>query len=149
MKLKIALILFAPLFSLYGCMYGYSIDSETTLIGNSYRPNNGPSYAIDVYFGEYRGSKKYEQIAFIRALGEEYSRTPELLEELKHKANSLGADAIIEIKTSDTQRERGSIFVNLLSIAAADDTTEREEDTYNAPVLSGIAVKYIEQKSNN
>ena len=139
MKFKLSLLLLVAVFSLFGCAYGYSVSSETTLIGSTYIP----SERVDVFFGEYRGDEKLEQIAFIRALGARYSRTPELLDKLKIKAKSLGADAIIEIKTSDTERRSGLLALDLMTIGSTDRRND-EDDTYNAPVLSGIAVKYVE-----
>ena len=138
MNKKLSILLLIPVFSLFGCAYGYSVSSETTLIGNTYIP----SEKVDVFFGEYRGDEKLEQIAFIRALGAQYSRTPELLDKLKIKARSLGADAIIEIKTSDTERRSGLLVLDLMTIGST-DRRDDENDTYNAPVLSGIAVKYV------
>jgi uncharacterized protein YbjQ (UPF0145 family) len=138
MKIILSILLFLPVLSLLGCSYGYTVRSEATLIGSTYTP----SASIDVFFGEYRGSQNLEQIAFIRALGAQYSRTPELLNKLKMKAKSLGADAIIEIKTSDTKRGSGLLALDLITIGSTGK--KDDNDTYNAPVLSGIAVKYVE-----
>lgn len=139
MKIILSILLLLPVLSLFGCSYGYTVRSEATLIGATYTP----SASVDIFFGEYRGSENIEQIAFIRALGAQYSRTPELLDKLKMKAKSLGADAIIEIKTSDTERRSGLLALDLMTIGST-DRRDDENDTYYAPVLSGIAVKYVE-----
>ena len=139
---KAALLIFLSLW-LLGCTYGNTIYSEVTPIGNSHLPTSD----VEIYFGEYNGDYKYEQIAYIRVVGRKYSKTPELLEELKARAKSMGADAVINLKTSDTERESGSVAESLIELASTLDSVEYEppeKDRYMTLVLDGVAVKYTD-----
>ncbi|WP_144395472.1 hypothetical protein [Pleionea sediminis] len=129
---------------LSGCMVGNKIDTEITPIGESYSPTR----KVDIYFGEFHEERKYEQIAFLRVRGKQRSRTPKLIERIKLKAQSLGADAVINLETTREIRREGSLALSLIdNFSTSDDPHYQpyEYDEYNALVLTGVAIKYIDE----
>ena len=117
-----------------GCFYGYDITTNATAIsGTSY-----PASTImpEIYFEDniFLIDKVYEQLAFIEVTGAKYSPTQELLEEMKKKAASLGADAVIGIQQHYIVRDRGEVFLVLIG--------EDEPEAYDTRNLTGIAIKY-------
>ncbi|WP_189390419.1 hypothetical protein, partial [Bacterioplanes sanyensis] len=141
----LASILSAAVIALHltGCAsYGYDVESEIINIGPSYPPTE----ALELSFGEYDGAKTYQQLAFIRILGNERSDTAELVEELKREAKVLGADAVINIQTAN--KERTQRIFTLLDIVPSDDDSSKEKkenNKYEALVLEGVAIKYQEE----
>ena len=59
-----------------------------------------------------------------------------MLHQLKLKGQQMGADALINIKTSNTIRESGSLVSVVL------DPKDDNSTKYNSLVMSCIAVKY-------
>ncbi len=143
--MKLGNILSAAVIALHltGCAsHGYDVESEIVTIGPSYPPTE----TLELSFGEYDGAKKYQQLAFIRILGNERSDTAELVEELKREAKVIGADAVINIQTAN--KERTQRMSSPLDIVLSDDygSKEKKEDyKYEALVLEGIAIKYQEE----
>ena len=120
-----------------GCMpYGHDIATEVTRISEAtFPPTEGP---IEVYFGESVPQREHAQIAFLEVVGKKYSSTDTLLAHMRAQAQKLGAHAVISIKKMYFGRETGDLLVDLLSIG--DD--EHENEVYDAPVLTGIAIRY-------
>ena len=125
---------------LMACTTGTRISASSIPTSNQYY---APTNYVDLYFGSYPGEKKYEQISFIEVLGGEYSKTDELVKELKRKAKSLGADAVINVHKGRMEREKidgALLFINIASQERSDSATS----TYRTSTLEGIAIKYIE-----
>ncbi len=117
-----------------GCTYGYNTDIEITRNdAYIYRPHNR---FVEVFFDDHEPSRHYKQIAMIETDGSEYEDNSILLEKLRKRAQRLGADAVIKIRKTTTQRQSGEALTEFLF----DD----EPETYTATVLSGVAIKYID-----
>lgn len=87
---------------------------------------------LELYFGvQTKPEKDYSQLAFVEAIGNQYTNPQELIQLLKWEASKYGADAIIEIQKSSTGREEGYLF------------DEEPEVQYQAPTFTGIAIKYL------
>jgi len=132
-------------FLLLGCTYGYGIDSQVTRVNMSY-PR---THSVHMMFGRYP-ERNYQQIAYIRVTGEERSDTTDLLMEMEKEAKGLGADAVVGITRTTVQRRAGSGFIDALELISAinDPTTrkvDKEDEEYTAPLLEGVAVKYINE----
>lgn len=72
----------------------------------------------------------------IEADGSQFEDNSILLEKLRKRAQGLGADAVIKIHKSTTQRQSGEALSEFLF--------DGEPETYTAVVLSGVAIKYID-----
>lgn len=116
------------------CTYGYTTDVQISRNeAYTYRPH---SKFVEVFFDDHEPARRYKQIAMIEVDGSEFENNPILLEKLRVRAQRLGADAVIKIRKSTTQRQSGELLSELLF----DDKPE----TYTATVLSGVAVKYLD-----
>ena len=127
--------LFAPaivLFLLYGCSYGYDVGVHVTPI--SQIPVTPSKLPIEIYFEETQPNHEYTQLAYIEVTGYKYAEVDTLLSVMKAKALALGANAIIFIKKKHDERGRGEVFSTLVD--------KKNEEQYEAPVLSGVAIKY-------
>jgi hypothetical protein len=116
-----------------GC-YGYSTDIQVSRNGAySYRPHNR---FVEVFFDDKEPARVYQQLAMIEVDGAEYEDNVLLLEKLRRRAQKLGADAVIKIRKSTANRERGDVVSAILF--------DEEPESYTATVLSGVAIKYID-----
>ena len=91
---------------------------------------------MEVFFDDHEPVRPYKQIAMIEADGSKYEDNTILLEKLRKKAQRLGADAVIKIHKTTTNRQSGEVLSQLLF----DD----EPETYTAIVLNGVAIKYLD-----
>ena len=87
--------------------------------------------------------KKYEQISYIEVLGGEYSKTDDLVKELRRKAKSVGADAVIDIRKGRRVRKETDGVLLLLNIAAGEDSSHTSRE-YRSDNLQGLAIKYLD-----
>lgn len=95
-------------FNLVACTTGDKISANSIPVGRQYY--SATNY-VDIYFGSYTGNKKYEQISFIEVLGGQHSKTNELVTELKRRAKSMGADAVINVHKGRMVREKQMVLV--------------------------------------
>jgi hypothetical protein len=122
------------LFVISSCTYGYTTDIEVSRNeAYSYRPH---TRFVEVYFDDHEPARHYKQIAMIEADGSQFEDNTILLEKLRKRAQRLGADAVIKIHKSTTQRQSGEALSEFLF--------DGEPETYTAAVLSGVAIKYID-----
>lgn len=136
MKLQFPLLalIASSLLVISGCTYGYSTDIEISRNeAYTYRPH---TRFVEVFFDDHEPRRNYKQIAMIEADGSEYEDNAILLEKLRRKARQVGADAVIKIHKSTTQRQSGELITQLLF--------DTEPETYVASVLSGVAIKYLD-----
>jgi len=139
MKTPVIILLSSLL--LTACTSGGRIQSESISVGSQYYP--ATSY-VDVYFGSYNGDKKYEQISYLQVSGGKYSKTDELIKELRRKAKSIGADAIIDVRKGGTVRKEIDGTLVLLNIAGGFRDSSKASSEYRADTLEGIAIKYLD-----
>ena len=131
-KLLMLILIFASV----GCTYGYESYVRATMFT---RERLVPTDAeIEVHFEGQPVARAFRQIAYLEATGKEDARTSDLVKLLKDKARALGADAVISVKKGSRARERGDIITDLIERGDADNYR------YEAPVLSGLAVKYVD-----
>lgn len=115
------------------CTYGYSAATDVTYSRSyAYKPHNR---TVEIYFGDNKPSQEYRSIGLIEVQGGKYFSMDALVAKLRRQAQAIGADAVIDIRKSYTQRERGSLL---------DALTEEKPEIYTAPVITGIAIKYIQ-----
>lgn len=120
---------------LAGCMYGNEISTSATMVSSTKYP---PSSVVEVFFDDngVHDYGMYSQLAFIEVKGEKWSAMSQLLEEMKKKAASIGADAVIGIKQHYITRERGEILAEILN------PSDNKPENYSTIALTGIAIKY-------
>jgi hypothetical protein len=123
-----------------GCTSGGSTRSESISVGNQYHP---ATKYVELFFGSYNGNKKYEQISFIEVSGGKYSKTDDLIKELRRKAKSVGADAVIDIRKGRMVRKEIDGALLALSIAAGEDSSHASRE-YRSGNLQGLAIKYLD-----
>jgi hypothetical protein len=119
-----------------GC-YGYDVTVRSApLSPGAYPPPN--KRFVEIYFHNAgpAKTKDHEQICVLEVTGARYTPLSELIFELRQKAASIGADAVIVVKDESTLRVEGNI---LLDIAR---TEGYQRESYGAIRLSGIAIKY-------
>jgi uncharacterized protein YbjQ (UPF0145 family) len=118
----------------WGCGYGNNIQTNITPIGHiSY---DEKTYDIEVYWENILPEDKdFQQLAFLEAEGPKNSSTEELLSKLKKQAMDIGADAIISIKQSYTERERGDLAADLI-------TGKSSSEKFMAIKLTAVAIRY-------
>ncbi|MFT4763749.1 MAG: hypothetical protein ACI9OH_000839 [Oleispira sp.] len=138
MKTVFVLLLTTLLMS--GCTSGGSTRSESIAVGNQYY---AATNYVELFFGSYNGNKKYEQISYIEVLGGEYSKTDDLVKELRRKAKSVGADAVIDIRKGRRVRKETDGVLLLLNIAAGEDSSHTSRE-YRSDNLQGLAIKYLD-----
>lgn len=115
------------------CTYGYSAVTDVTYSRSyAYKPHNR---TVEIYFGEQKPSRTYRQIGLIEVQGGKYYSMDALVAKMRKQAQAIGADAVIDIRKSSTERERGSLL---------DALDDEEPEIYTAPVITGIAIKYIQ-----
>lgn len=125
-----AIIFILPFF--ISCMfYGNKMQSSVTLTSDVQYPAN-EGY-VELYFEGVQPQYKYMQIGLITVDGAELSSDNEIIHKLKYEAWQNGADAVINLKKTETIRERGILF-------------EKPEDVtkYNSTVFTGVIVKYTD-----
>lgn len=123
--------------TLSGCSFGYNSYVSATMITNdTYPPSTNNT---EVIFEDKPIHREYDQIAYLEAISHESSRLPELLSLLKDKAKSIGADAVIFIKKRRQTRSSRDLIIDTMSLATGDRI---DNDEYEAPVLTGIAIRY-------
>lgn len=116
------------------CTYGYSAATDVTYSRSyAYKPHNR---TVEIYFGDNKPSQEYRSIGLIEVQGGKYFSMDALVAKLRRQAQAIGADAVIDIRKSYTQRERGSLL---------DALTDEKPEIYTAPVITGIAIKYIQR----
>ena len=138
--MKTAFILLLTSVLMSGCTSGGSIRSESISSSNQYYP---ATKYVELFFGSYNGNKKYEQISFIEVSGGRYSKTDELITELRRKAKSVGADAVIEVRKGRMVRKETDGTLLALSIAAGEDSSHSSQE-YRSDTLQGLAIKYLD-----
>ncbi|OEK00665.1 hypothetical protein BFP97_03710 [Roseivirga sp. 4D4] len=121
---------------LSGCIgYGNGIMSYA-INGSSSKDRNFTQEELDkieVFFGvNTKPSQPYIQLSYLEATGEHGASMDDLIQLLKREAAKYGADAIIEVSRISEAREVGTVVM-----------TEGNY-TYDAMVLTGIAIKYTE-----
>ena len=115
-----------------GCMYGNDLQVNYTPINNL---SFEETYEVTIYWGETKpNSVNYKQIAFLEVIGPEYTSAEALLYEMKKKAMTLGADAVMEVKQNYIRRESGELISEL--------TGKSKPDTYTTIALTGIAIRF-------
>ncbi|HMV27206.1 MAG TPA: hypothetical protein PLH27_16305 [bacterium] len=115
------------------CTYGYSASTDVTYSRSyAYKPHNR---TVEIYFGDNKPSRAYRQVGLIEVQGGQYYSMDALVAKLRRQAQAIGADAVMDIRKSSTQRERGSLL---------DALTDEKPEIYTAPVITGIAIKYIQ-----
>jgi hypothetical protein len=131
---KYLFALFLPAVLFTGCYYGTdTLMDYAHLNDKTYEP----TYELDLYWeGTNQPDRKYEQIAVLEARGNQTDGLSSLLHQLKLKGQEMGADALINIKTSNTERETGSLALIVL------DPQNDHSTKYYALVMSCVAVKY-------
>lgn len=116
-----------------GCT-GYSAVTDTTYSrAYVYRPHSGP---VDIFFGDLRPQRAYVEIGLIDIVGGQYHSTSDLVRKMQSRARAMGADAVIAIKTSHTTREETTLL---------DALAGNEPDVFTASVVTGIAIKYLQE----
>mgnify|MGYP003624955227 FL=1 len=138
--MKIVFLLLLTTLLMSGCTSGGSTRSESISVGSQYYPTTN---YVELFFGAYNGNKQYEQISFIEVLGGKRSKTDELLKELRRKAKSVGADAVIDIRKGRRIRKENDSALLVLSIAAGEDSSHTSQE-YRSDTLQGIAIKYLD-----
>ena len=138
--MKAILIILITTLLISGCTSGGSTRSESIPVGNQYHP---ATKYVELFFGSYNGNKKYEQISFIEVSGGKNSKTEDLIKELRRKAKSVGADAVIDIRKGRGVRKETDGALLALSIAAGEDSSQASTE-YRSENLQGLAIKYLD-----
>ena len=116
-----------------GCVtYGYSARVDVALVSDTqYAPR---SELPKLYLGQEMPEEPFEQIALIKMTGADGDRMSELLLEVQRRAQQVGADALVSVKVSDTQRESGTI-----TFSSEPDPSRR----YTATFVTAVAVRFV------
>lgn len=131
---KYLFALFLPAVLFTGCYYGNDTQIDYAHLNEK---TYEPTYNLDLFWdGTDHPERKYEQIAFLEAKGNQTDGLSSLLHQLKLKGQQMGADALINIKTTNTIRESGSL-VSVVLDPQNDNSTK-----YYSLVMSCVAVKY-------
>lgn len=126
-------IILLPAFLLSGCaIYGDNILTQSSTLSDVICEEEPTQ--IYLFFAGENIDFKYQKIALIEAVGNEYSSNEKILDHLKYEAWRNCANAIINIENNFKERTTG------LSL------NDSSEDVYSVPVFTGIAVK-IEKDS--
>ena len=113
---------------LSGCItYGETTQSQFASLTNQTCPQKPER--LYVFFENEPVEFTYEKIGLIEVQGGRYASLEEVLNELKYKAVTNCANAIIHVKQSSTVRKTGTTFI--------DD----DEELYGSSILTGLAVK--------
>lgn len=126
---------------LTGCTitkYGYDQQTYTNMIGQTYAPTEH----VDVFAIPYGGGHQYKEIAFLKIEGDTTDNYHTLIANLKGRAASMGADAIIDLQIHEIFRETGIHLNDLIDVVTK---TESEPEGYFTLSLEGIAVRYVDK----
>jgi len=120
-----------------GCYYGTNTEIDYARLDSKiYEPTDSIE-DIELYWdGTNQPDKKYTQVAVLEAKGNQEDGLSSLLHQLKLKGQELGADALINIKTTNTIRESGT----LLSLITNPDDNDATQ--YYSLVMTCVAIKY-------
>lgn len=138
--IKTVLILLVTTLFITGCTSGGSTRSESIPVSSQYYPKTN---YVELIFGSYNGNKKYEQISFIEVTGGKNSKTDDLMNALRQKAKSVGADAVIDVRKGRIVRKESNTTLLVLSIAAGEDSSHTSQE-YRSDTLQGLAIKYLD-----
>lgn len=117
---------------LSGCATTTGYHSQAEYAGHS-----SHSSRVENILLYYQGSTidwPHEQMGLVTATGDKHASTGEVIAHLKMKAQSIGADAIINVHAINRERESGLIF--------SDD-----RDTYQAIAYQGVAIRFNDIES--
>ncbi|MEM6643574.1 MAG: hypothetical protein AAF616_11395 [Bacteroidota bacterium] len=107
--------------------YGEATQSQFASLNST--PCLDRSENVFLFFEEEDINFEYEKVGLLEVDGGRYARLQELLDELKYKAWSNCANAVLFVKQSTTVRESGTTF------------SDEQEELYSTTRLSGLAVK--------
>jgi hypothetical protein len=118
------------------CAYGYEAVSDIAFIKSyRYQAHSGP---VEIFYDDERPQKLFVQFAIIEIKGAQYDNMNHLLALMRERAQSIGADGVMNIRKDFAGRQRGLVL---------DAFMDEEPENYTAPVFTGIAIKYINEDS--
>jgi hypothetical protein len=159
--ISLKLLLLVSVINSSGC-YGFDTYTKVTYLNAKIFPPHKKS--VETYFGAIKPENKFVQVALIEAVGERDTTTEQLLQQLQQQARALGADSVISIEKKYTSREQGNLFFDLFGLGvciadtAATVSNPKKHKHHNhhvcdgpitateyaAPVLTGVAVRYVD-----
>ena len=131
--------------ALCGGCYGFGVDANITpLHGGSYSAH---SRAVKILFGT-PARAPHVQLAHIEVVGTAGMSTAELMSKMEQEAQDVGADAVVAASQDYRTREAGNVLLDILMVAgcvASRGPCHIQDTRYEAPVLRGVAVKYVQR----
>ncbi|MGX7667996.1 hypothetical protein [Flavobacterium pedocola] len=115
--------------TIQSCGFGYSVSQNFTPLKNTTATCDNPPQNVELFFEGEKIDFEYEKVGMIEVQGEQFSNDAELLEKIKTLSKSKCCDAIITLKKTYIDRERGLVF--------SSEPTQK----YSAIVYHGLAVK--------
>ncbi len=91
---------------------------------------------VDVLFGELPESGSYQQLAYIQVTGGPDTRLTELVNRMKMKARMMGADAVVDLKTS-------SVLRNADDGGDSQSTASDDDNTGTAILAVGVVAAIV------
>ena len=139
----VAIVSLSLLAALSGGCYGFGVSTNITpLNSGSFSAHSRP---VKVLFGASAGAP-HQQLAYIEVVGTRGMSTSELMAKMEQKAQDLGADAVVSASHDYKNREAGNVLLDVLSLVgcvATKGPCHVHNNHYTAPVLRGVAVKYV------
>lgn len=128
-KLLTSILIFTLL---SGCAVSTGYHSRAEYTGSSNHASR-----VDNVLIYYQGSTiewPHEQLGLVTAIGDRHASTSEVMAHLKVKAQRIGADAIVNVRSINRQRESGLVF--------SDD-----RESYQAVAYEGVAIRFDDIES--